>query len=588
MRNSGTSLSGVKYLLRFVQPYRLRLIGAILSGILKEVCIISATGIVAWMAAVVAGGGTFSSRLWLWLLAAIVAGRAVFAYLESYLNHDISYHILVDFRVALYGAFEKICPDILTRTRSGHISTTLMNDVEVLEWFYAHTVGIFVIDGVLVTAIAVFLGTLHIALALLLILFTGLLVTVPFLMKKTADAQGNESRHRLGEANAVTLEGINGLNEILTLNYRDQYRRKNWDFMEAMTRVQVRYARRMGAEGGLLQAVSGIAAVCVNLCGVWLVLWNRLPMEWFAVVGTTVWLVFGPEIELCNTARNFGIIFAAAGRIANIIDSEPLVKDEGKPYTGDRKAPEVRFDKVRYRYAGASADVLHDVSFAIRPGSVTALVGESGAGKTTCAHLLMRMWDVCGGSISIDGVDLRDMALKDLHSLVSLVPQDVYLFNASMKENIKLGRTDATDEEVVRAAKLAKIHDFIVSLPEGYETAAGERGVQMSGGQRQRVAIARALLADTPIIVMDEAVSNLDTQTDQEIQQTIRSLADQKTVIVIAHRLSTIQEAGQIIVMKDGRVVQQGSHEALMNMDGYYRELVITQLQDRDTLTSVD
>lgn len=567
----------VKYLIGQIKAYWSKIILAILSGVLKEIFVVSAVGICAYMAAILLKTGTIMDTFYLKLLFFAVLGRTVFSYLESFYSHDVSYHILVDFRVKLYDKFVTLCPDILLNQRSGQISTTLMNDVEVLEWFYAHTAGYVIVDSVLFIMLTVFLGSLHWILALLLIISVTIIFCIPFLMRRKADEQGRESRFRLGEANAVTLEGISGMNELLTLNAVEDYQKKNYKFMDALTKIQVQYAKRMGTEGGMLQIASGIAAVLINICGIWLVLNQKLSMEWYAVVGTTVWLVFAPILELCGMVRNFGIIFAASGRIANILSSEPIVEEHGEKVEISKLSPNVEFDKVSFRYKNTSSDVLHKVSFQVKSGNVLAIVGESGAGKTTCMHLLTRMWDVKSGSIKVGGKDIRDIRLEDLHHMISVVSQDVYLFNISIGENIRLGRPEATMQEVEEAAKMARVHDFIASLPEGYDTITGERGLQVSGGQRQRIAIARALLMDTPILIMDEAVSNLDTKTDQEIQRTIRTLARKKTILLVAHRLSTILEADEIVVMKDGNVLQKGTHEELMKTPGYYRKLVEAQ-----------
>ena len=567
----------VKYLIGQVKIYWPKIILAILSGILKEIFVVSAVGICAYMAAILLKTGTIMDTFYLKILFFTVLGRTAFSYLESFYSHDVSYHILVDFRVKLYDKFVTLCPDILLNQRSGQISTTLMNDVEVLEWFYAHTAGYVIVDGVLFIMLTFFLGSLHWTLALLLIISVTIIFCIPFLMRRKADEQGRESRFRLGEANAVTLEGISGMNELLTLNAVEDYQKKNYKFMDALTKIQVQYAKRMGTEGGMLQIASGIAAVFINICGIWLVLNQKLSMEWYAVVGTTVWLVFAPILELCGMVRNFGIIFAASGRIANILSSEPIVEEHGEKVEISKLSPNVEFDKVSFRYKNTSSDVLHKVSFQVKSGNVLAIVGESGAGKTTCMNLLIRMWDVESGSIKVGGEDIRDIRLEDLHHMISIVSQDVYLFNISIGENIRLGRPEATMQEVEEAAKMARVHDFIVSLPEGYDTIVGERGLQVSGGQRQRIAIARALLMDTPILIMDEAVSNLDTKTDQEIQRTIRTLARKKTIFLVAHRLSTILEADEIVVMKDGKVLQNGTHEELMKTPGYYRKLVEAQ-----------
>lgn len=573
-------MKNVRYLLSHLKPYKIKIILAVVSGILKELSVIAAVGICAYMAAVAGIGNMPLKKSYLEILFLVVLSRAVFSYTESFLSHDVAYHILVDFRVKLYNSFIHLCPDILFRQRSGQISTTLMNDVEVLEWFYAHTAGYVVVDSVVVLILVAFLWSRHWSLGILLLLGVGVLLVIPFLMKNKADIQGKESRFRLGEANSVTLEGINGMNELLMLNAVDRYQKKNRKFMDALVEIQVKYAQRMGTEGGLLQITSGITAVIINICAVWLVLHNQLSLNWFAVVGTTVWLAFAPVLELCNMARNFGIIFAASGRISNVLTGKPLVKDEGQDIKVSEVDPEIKFDHVGYRYVNTAEDVLKDISFTAPKGKVTALVGESGAGKTTCTNLLIRMWDVKSGQISIGGKNIREMSLDSLHHLISVVPQDVYLFNISIGDNIRLGRPEATDEEVKQAAEMARVDAFIESLPEGYNTVTGERGVQISGGQRQRIAIARALLMDTPILVMDEAVSSLDTRTDLEIQKTLRSIAKKKTIILVAHRLSTICEADRLVVFKNGEIVETGTHEQLYKNNGYYKELIKSQIPE--------
>ncbi len=570
-------LKSVRLLLKMLRPYRLEMFFAVISGIIKEASIISSVGICAYMAAQAIQGSPLSAK-WLLYLALCVLARGIFTYLDSFLSHDVAYHDLVDYRVVLYDKFEKLCPNILLNKRSGQVATTLMNDVEQLEWFYGHTVGYMVTVFVICVCLVVFMAKLHIYLAVALLISIVILGTIPFVLRKTADEQGLESRHRLGEANSVTLEGINGINEILTLNYRERYKEKNSFFMQRLTDIQVIYAKRAGTEGALLHGVSGAAAIIINLLGIWLSLTGRLSVRWYAVVGSTVWLAFGPVLTFCELARSFGTVFAASERVAEMLESDPVIDNSGEDIDISALSPEIEFNDVRFAYEGTDVNAVDGVSFGVKPGEIIALVGESGAGKTTCTNLLCRLWDISGGSICIGGRDIRTMSLSSLHSMISVVLQDVYLFNSSIRDNIALGKPDAVFEEIKKAAQMAEVHDFIMSLPKGYDTVAGERGVQMSGGQRQRIAIARALLRDSPILILDEAVSSLDTKTDRNIQNTIHNLARKKTILMVAHRLSTILEADRIIVMKHGHVVQTGRHEDLIKEDGYYKELISAQL----------
>jgi ATP-binding cassette subfamily B protein len=234
---------------------------------------------------------------------------------------------------------------------------------------------------------------------------------------------------------------------------------------------------------------------------------------------------------------------------------------------------EVALDSVWFRYDDA-AWTLQDVSFAVPPGTKTALVGETGSGKTTCAYLVARLYDATRGSVRIDGIDVRDLAFESLASAVGVVSQETYLFHASVRENLRFARPEATDEEIEEAAHAAQIHELIATLPEGYDTVVGERGYRFSGGEKQRIAIARTILRNPPILVLDEATSALDTQTELLVQQALERLAEGRTTIAIAHRLSTVRDADQIVVLDRGRIAEIGTHDELLSAGGRYAALV--------------
>jgi ABC-type multidrug transport system fused ATPase/permease subunit len=296
-------------------------------------------------------------------------------------------------------------------------------------------------------------------------------------------------------------------------------------------------------------------------------------------------LLFSPLIEVCGVARNLGLVFAAANRLQVVFDSRPAVRDEEA--AGDAGGPikgVINFEGVSFRYRPELAPVLREVSFEVKSGETVALVGPSGAGKSTCVNLLLRYWDPQSGSIRLDGRDIRGIPLKSLHDMSCAVLQDVYLFNIPVRENIRLGNVDADDEAVKAAAKAAYAHDFIQALPKGYDTVTGERGIRLSGGQRQRVAIARAILKNAPVLILDEAVANLDTESERYIRLALREQLAHRTILMVAHRLSTIMSADKLIVLNEGRVVQAGSHSTLINREGFYRDLVADQFDTAGVL----
>lgn len=565
-----------------LKAYTVPMTVTIVCGILNHLAAVSVSVLCAYIVSLALTGQLVQRYFMLLLiLCALIVLRVVFYFSEMWLAHFIAFKVLAKFRINLLEAIERVSPAILLGLRSGQLATTLMSDVELLEWFFAHSFGSLIVAVAVTAILLIFLGSIHMILPLILLVFLVIIVEIPFLMKRQASEEGMKIRERLGEANAITVEGVQGMREILMLNHVEAYRSKNRKYMQKMYDSQLKYGKRLGTEGALLQLALGVSMISVMAAAAGLIIVGEINVSYYTIIVILAGMTFGPVIEVCNTARNFGLIFAASDRVFQVLETKPLVKDTGKNIDIRTLKKEICFHKVSFRYQPDLEPAVHEISFTVKEGETVALVGSSGAGKSTCVNLLLRYWEPEKGSVSIGGCSLKDMTLDNLRFLTSAVLQEVFLFQGTLRENIRLGRQESTDREVEAAAKGALIHDFIVSLPQGYDTMAGERGVSLSGGQRQRIAIARAILKDSPILILDEAVSSLDAENEFEIQKVLANQGH-RTTLIVAHRLSTILSADRLIVLKDGRVVQTGTHEALMGQPGFYRELVGPQLNDAD------
>ncbi|MCK5247667.1 ATP-binding cassette domain-containing protein, partial [Candidatus Bipolaricaulota bacterium] len=291
-------------------------------------------------------------------------------------------------------------------------------------------------------------------------------------------------------------------------------------------------------------------------------------------------LLYQPVRALSGVWENIQQALAGADRIAELLEQEPDVSEKADAIElAGRSKGAIRLENLSFRYNEGEM-VLQDIDLDVEPGSVVALVGPTGVGKTTLSMLIPRFYDVTDGTITLDGHDVRDLTLESLRKQISIVLQEVFLFHGTVRENILFGRPGASDEEMYRAAQVANAHEFIGQLPEGYETMIGERGVKLSGGQRQRLAIARAVLRDAPILILDEATSSVDTETEMLIQQALERLMVGRTTVVIAHRLSTIRNADKIVVLQDGKILEQGTHTELMAQEGLYQYLSRVQTQE--------
>jgi ATP-binding cassette subfamily C protein CydC len=569
----------VRALLRLLRPYRGLVLAAMLCGVVHQLTVLLTAATSAWLVGqAVTGASVAEMRGALVVLGVLMVPLALTPWLDSRLAHVAAFRSLVDVRGRLYDAFERLAPGGLIERRSGDLGATAISDVEQFEGFFAHTLSPLVVAATVPIAALTALLSFRWELAVVLAPALVLLATVPFWLRRRAEAEGARIRDTLGELNAEVVDTTQGLRELLTNDAGTRQLARIAGRDRELLGAKVAHARRGGIEQAAtdLLAFGGLLSVLVTAA--YLVADGRLDRSLLSVAVVLALAAFVPVAAVTDAVRDLHIVLAAAGRIERILTTPAPVDDLVDEPPPGPIATDVRFDGVTFRYPGATTDATTDVSFEIGTDETVALVGHSGAGKSTCAHLLLRLWDVQAGAVLIGGHDVRAFPRARLRELVSHVPQDVHLFDTSLRENIRLARPAASDGEVTEAARAAQVHEFIASLPDGFDTRAGELGSRLSGGQRQRIAIARALLRDAPILVLDEAVSNLDAESEQEVTLALSRLRAGRATLVIAHRLSTIRSADRVVMLDGGRVVASGTHDDLLVGTPAYRDLLAQQL----------
>jgi ATP-binding cassette subfamily B protein len=562
----------LRTLLRFVWPWRVKLALTVLCGVGRVLGFIGVGVLSALVVAGVASGRPVLGLAVGLLLAAPAA--ATLHWLESWLAHDMAYRLLAEMRIELFAKLERLAPAYLLRRRSGDLVALATQDVETVEYFYAHTVAPAFVAVLIPAGVLALLAWAAWPLALVLLPFLAWAGLTPVFARSKIDRLGGQARAALGQLGAHLTETIQGLAELAA--FQATGRRRAVFLADTATYQKQRSALLddLSRQSAALEVATGLGGLAVALLGAVLASRGWFAHEWLPLLVLVSVAAFMPVAEIGQVARQLADTIASTRRL-HVVEAEP------EPVTdGDLPVPEnpqVRLDAVSFAYPGRSAPALDRVSFAVRSGSTVALVGASGAGKSTVANLLLRFWDPQQGAITLGGVGLRRLRLDDLRRHIALVAQDTYLFNDTLEANIRLAGRDVSDADVRRALDRAALSDFVDRLPDGLATRVGERGVQLSGGQRQRVAIARAFLKDAPILVLDEATSHLDTISEQQIRAALDELMAKRTSIIIAHRLSTIQNADTILVMDAGRVVEAGSHNELLAAGGAYARLLAHQ-----------
>ena len=563
-----------------VWPVKIQFLFTLALGILHHGSVIGLGAVSALLVASVYRGDDLTVPIV--LLAIMATLSSLLYFLETWQAHDMAYRLLASMRNDLYNKLEPLAPAYMVRRRSGDFVSIVGGDVETVEFFFGHAISPMIVAVLVPGGLLIGLAFVSWPIAAVLLPFLLAVAVSPFFANARAERLGHEIRGRMGEIHAFMVDSIQGMREISAFgrgaDRNDDLESKGWEYAGHLVRFQKSQAFQIG----FIEAMMGLGGLAVLAMGVWLVLDGQLVRTQLPLVSVLALSAFSPVTELARTMKQLMETLAASRRILAVHDEPVPVTDGPGVRASDgpaaHEAPSITFRDVAFAYSDVDPEALKGVSFSIGSGQTVALVGRSGAGKTTCAYLAMRFWDPGSGRIELGDNPLTDFELDELRSNIALVAQDTYLFSDSVRENIRLGRHGATDADVEDAARQANAHEFIISFPDGYDTLVGERGMQLSGGQRQRVSIARAILKNAPVLILDEATSHLDAVSEAVVRDALDRLMEGRTTLVIAHRLSTIRDAHNILVLDDGRLVQQGTHDELVHANGLYAQLVSTQM----------
>ena len=562
-------------LMRHIMPWKGRLFITFCFGVLRVLAFIGVGVFSALIVLALKNGNDFTFQLTGLMVVASLSG--ILHWIESWVAHDMAFRLLAEMRINVFRKLDQLAPAYLVRRRTGDLMGIATQDVELVEYFFAHTVAPVFVSILVPVAVVTALATVSFWMALSLMPFLLAVGLSPLLMRDKVDLLGSKAREAAGELSAHAIDTIQGIAEIVAFQQAG-HRAKDFDNLtNRHIAIRLPFFKELTMQKTLLEVLTGWGGLAVVSTGALLTTSGSLDAGLLPLLTILAMSAFLPVSEIAQIGRQLADTMGATRRIY-ALENEPVVIDDGIDETPGDLSSGVCFRNVSFAYPGRSKRILQDLNFEIPAGRTLALVGPSGAGKTSLAQLLMRFWDPEKGSITLNGIELKDFKLEVLRSRVALVAQDTYLFNNSLRENILVAKPEATELELSEAVKLSALSEVIESLPDGLDTMVGERGSSLSGGQRQRVAIARAFLKDAPFLILDEATSHLDALSEHTVHKSLDLLKTYRTTIIIAHRLSTIRDADLIIVLNEGEMVETGTHNELLQKTGLYRQLVSKQL----------
>ena len=560
-------------LIGLVKPLLHIMLAAIILGTLGYLCaifltILAGQVIVHGLLTGVAGMIVPVEKMWLvftpvktiiTVMIVIAVLRGILHYVEQYCNHFIAFKLLAIIRHKVFAALRKLCPAKLEGRDKGNLISIITTDIELLEVFYAHTISPIAIATLTSIIMVIFIGRYH-WLAGLLSLAAYLIVgvAIPMWNGKRGSQKGMEFRTNFGELNSFVLDSLRGLDETIQYGQGEKRKEQMSERSKNLAGMQESLSKMEGSQRSFTNIVILLASFGMLALTIWL--YDKGMMGFEGILTCTIAMMgsFGPVVALSSLSNNLNQTLASGERVLSLLEETPLVEE----IPGDVET--FGAENMEHGFTGAEAEnvtfaygeevILDNYSLKLQPGKITGIHGASGSGKSTLLKLLMRFWDVQDGRVSVDGTDVRKIPTRHLRNMESYVTQETHLFHDSIANNIAIAKPGASGEEIMEAAKKASIHDFIMTLPKGYDTEVGELGDTLSGGEKQRIGIARAFLHECPLILLDEPTSNLDSLNEGIILKSLKESAKKKTVVLVSHRVSTMNVADVVYEMENGRI----------------------------------
>ena len=575
-------------LIGLVKPLLHIMLAAIILGTLGYLCaifltILAGQVIVHGLLTGVAGMIVPVGNMWLvftpvktiiTVMIVIAVLRGILHYVEQYCNHFIAFKLLAIIRHKVFAALRKLCPAKLEGRDKGNLISIITTDIELLEVFYAHTISPIAIATLTSIIMVIFIGRYH-WLAGLLALAAYLIVgvAIPMWNGKRGSQKGMEFRTNFGELNSFVLDSLRGLDETIQYGQGEKRKEQMSEHSKNLAGMQESLSKMEGSQRSFTNMVILLASFGMLALTIWLYAKGEMGFEGILTCTIAMMGSFGPVVALSSLSNNLNQTLASGERVLSLLEETPLVEEiPGDVETSGAESMKHEFTGAEaenvtfaYKVNGSEGDregglghdnevILDNYSLKLQPGKITGIHGASGSGKSTLLKLLMRFWDVQDGKVSVDGTDVRKIPTKHLRDMESYVTQETHLFHDSIANNIAIAKPGASREEIMEAAKKASIHDFIMTLPKGYDTEVGELGDTLSGGEKQRIGIARAFLHECPLILLDEPTSNLDSLNEGIILKSLKESAKKKTVVLVSHRVSTMNVADVVYEMENGRI----------------------------------